>query len=118
MRSAFYILLLIPFLGSAPLVVAAQEGPPPVADPAGLTERLHDLQELLGKLESLESQLIAQGQEAQAHAEAAADYEARRRYERLATETGARLAELRATRRALADQIQHLEETLKTFRQD
>lgn len=113
MRVALF-LLLIPLLGLASPLASAQGGPS-AADPAALAERLRDLRELLGRLESLESQLIAQVQEAQAHAEAAADHEARARYERLATETGARLSELRATRDQLQEQIKRFEQALGSF---
>ena len=79
---------------------------------AAFQARLDDIRRLLGRLDDLESQLIAQAEQALDRADAARSHDERARQERLYGEIGARIAELRATRRDIAHQLQVLEQTL------
>ena len=82
------------------------------SDRAALQSRLDDIQRLLTRLDDLETQLIAQAEQALDRADAAQSHDERARQERLYGEIGARIAELRATRRDIAHQLQVLEQTL------
>ena len=79
---------------------------------AAFQTRLDDIRRLLGRLDDLEAQLIAQAEQALDRADAARSHDERARQERLYGEIGARIAELRATRRDIAHQLQVLEQTL------
>ncbi len=115
MSHLFYPALAL-LLAALPWAAPAQSGPekqpPEPAQAAAWAERLRELQGLLQAIESLEVQLLDKLQELQRAADVASDYDSRRRYEQLAAETGARLAELRTARRNLEDQIQRLEQVL------
>ena len=79
---------------------------------AALRARLDDIRRLLSRLDDLETQLIAQAEQALDRADAARSHDERARQERLYGEIGARIAELRATRRDIAHQLQALEQAL------
>ncbi|MTW22563.1 hypothetical protein [Allochromatium palmeri] len=117
--------LLAVVSGPAPAEIASGAPPPstqaaPAADPAApsdperdtLKAQLDDIQRLLSRLDDLETQLIAQAQQALDRADAAQNHDERARQERLYGEIGARIGELRATRRDIAQQLQVLEQTL------
>ena len=94
---------------------SASTTPPAIdigSDRAALQSRLDDIQRLLTRLDDLETQLIAQAEQALDRADAAQSHDERARQERLYGEIGARIAELRATRRDIAHQLQVLEQTL------
>lgn len=117
--------LLVPCLGlmlaadsgaAAPEPAASASTAPPAidisSDRTALQARLDDIQRLLTRLDDLETQLIAQAEQALDRADAAQNHDERARQERLYGEIGARIAELRATRRDIAHQLQVLEQTL------
>ena len=110
-------LMLAADSGAAPPEPAASASTTPPAidigsDRAALQSRLDDIQRLLTRLDDLETQLIAQAEQALDRADAAQSHDERARQERLYGEIGARIAELRATRRDIAHQLQVLEQTL------
>lgn len=98
------------------LAAASASTAPPVidigSDRAALQVRLDDIQRLLTRLDDLETQLITQSQQALDRADAARSHDERARQERLYSEIGARIAELRTTRRDIAHQLQALEQAL------
>jgi vacuolar-type H+-ATPase subunit I/STV1 len=91
--------------------------PPASQDPVGAptTERavvadsLQAARQLLTTLDQLETNLAGVAQRALDQADAATTLDARRRYERLYSETSIRLGELKATRADLQRQIDYLE---------
>ena len=100
---------------AAPESASASTTPPVIdigSDRAALKARLDDIQRLLTRLDDLETQLIAQAQQALDRADTAQSHDERARQERLYGEIGARIAELRATRRDIAHQLQALEQAL------
>jgi len=101
---------------AAPATADTTPGSEPTthSDPerAAFQARLDDIRRLLGRLDDLESQLIAQAEQALDRADAARSHDERARQERLYGEIGARIAELRATRRDIAHQLQALEQAL------
>lgn len=101
---------------AAPEPAASASTTPPAidigSDRAALQARLDDIQRLLTRLDDLETQLIAQAEQALDRADAAQNHDERARQERLYGEIGARIAELRTTRRDIAHQLQVLEQTL------
>lgn len=110
-------LMLAADSGAAPpeSAASASTAPPAIdigSDRAALQSRLDDIQRLLTRLDDLETQLIAQAEQALDRADAAQNHDERARQERLYGEIGARIAELRATRRDIAHQLQVLEQTL------
>ena len=111
-------LMLAADSGAAPpesAAASASTTPPAIdigSDRAALQSRLDDIQRLLTRLDDLETQLIAQAEQALDRADAAQSHDERARQERLYGEIGARIAELRATRRDIAHQLQVLEQTL------
>lgn len=110
-------LMLAADSGAAPPepVASASTTPPAIdigSDRAALKARLDDIQRLLTRLDDLETQLIAQAEQALDRADAAQNHDERARQERLYGEIGVRIAELRATRRDIARQLQVLEQTL------
>jgi hypothetical protein len=84
----------------------------PNPERAALQARLDDIRRLLSRLDDLETPLIAQAEQALDRADTAQSHDERARQERLYGEIGARIAELRATRRDIALQLQVLEQTL------
>jgi len=101
---------------AAPATADTAPGSEPTTHPdperAAFQARLDDIRRLLGRLDDLESQLIAQAEQALDRADAARSHDERARQERLYGEIGARIAELRATRRDIAHQLQALEQAL------
>jgi hypothetical protein len=81
-------------------------------DHAALKARLDDIQRLLTRLDDLETQLIAQAQQALDRADVAQSHDERARQERFYGEISVRIEELRATRRDITRQLQVLEQAL------
>jgi chromosome segregation ATPase len=80
---------------------------------AVLEARVREVRELLTTLDGLQAHLTGLAETALDHADAAPTLDERRRYERLYTETSARLGELQATRAEIERQIDLLETQLE-----
>ena len=106
--------LSLAFPGVAPL--AADPDAVEVQDPerAVLEARVREVRELLTTLDGLQNHLAGLAETTLNHADAAPTLDERRRYERLYTETSARLGELQATRAEIERQIEVLETQLET----
>lgn len=87
-----------------------------VQDPerAVLEARVREVRELLTTLDGLQNHLAGLAETTLNHADAAPTLDERRRYERLYTETSARLGELQATRAEIEHQLGVLEARLGT----
>ena len=81
---------------------------------AVLEARVREVRELLTTLDGLQTHLAGLAETALNHADAAPTLDERRRYERLYTETSARLGELQATRAEIERQLGVLETQLET----
>lgn len=81
---------------------------------AVLEARVREVRELLTTLDGLQNHLAGLAETTLNHADAAPTLDERRRYERLYTETSARLGELQATRAGIESQLDLLETQLET----
>jgi hypothetical protein len=114
-RAALLVLalsLMLPGIAS----LAADPDAAVLQDPerAILEARVRAVRELLTTLDGLQAHLAGLAETALNHADAAPTLDERRRYERLYTETSARLGELQATRAEIERQIDLLETQLET----
>lgn len=113
-RAALLVLALSLMLpGGAPLAANPDATVPHDPERAILETRVREVRELLSTLGGLQAHLAGLAETALNHADAAPTLDERRRYERLYTETSARLGELQATRAEIERQIEVLETQLE-----
>lgn len=82
--------------------------PEPAAGQVEIAPHLADIRRLLTQLDALETQLIEQARRMLDHADAARNHDERRGWEQLYGEIGARIEQLRVTRRDLNEQLERL----------